>query len=80
MKNGEYYYGQAYNPAQLSGMLYPCALTLKIKWAKELIVKLDAMPLVIESEGIRYPIRDITRRNRAAKSIRDNQQLLEELR
>lgn len=79
MLNGTYYYGEAYNPAQLSGMLYPDALKQKIKWAKALIIKIDTMPLFIESDGVRYAIRDITRRNRSAKSIRDNQQLLDEL-
>jgi hypothetical protein len=79
MKNGEFYYGDQYDPAKLAGMLYPCALTTKIRWAQELIVKLDSIPLYIDSEGIRYPLRDITRRNRANKAIRDNRQLLADL-
>lgn len=79
MKHGSYYYGKPYDPAKLAGMFYPCALTLKIKWAGDLIIELGKMPLFIESEGVRYPIRDITRMNRAAKAIRDNQQMLDEL-
>lgn len=79
MRDGIYYYGKPYDPAKLSGMLYPCALNLKIRWAQALIIELDKMPLFIDSEGIRYGIRDTTRRNRANKSINDNRKLLEEL-
>lgn len=79
MKPGKYYYGDVYDPALLTQMLHPDALKQKIEWATELILKLDAMPLFIDSEGVRYPIRDMRRRNRAVKAIRDNQKLLEEL-
>ena len=79
MLNGEYYYGEPYDPIKLSGMLYPCALNLKIRWAQALILELDKMPLFIDSEGIRYAIRDTTRRNRANKAINDNRKLLAEL-
>ena len=79
MKNGEYYYGKPYSPALLNALSHPDALDQKIEWAKTLIIELDKMPLFIDSEGIRYPVRDMVRRNRANKAIRDNQQLLAEL-
>jgi len=79
MRDGTYYYGKPYNPKLLNVLSHPEALKQKIKWAKALILKLDKMPLFIDSEGIRYAIRDTTRRNRANKSINDNHKLLAEL-
>lgn len=80
MKNGKYYYGEPYDPKLLTRLSYPYALKQKIKWAEDLVLKLNAMPIFIESEGIHYPIRDMQRLNKALKSIRDNQYLLDELR
>lgn len=80
MRLGTYYYGSPYDPTLLSQLTYPDALKQKIKWAEALVLKLNAMPIFIESDGIHYPIRDMQRLNKALKSIRDNQYLLDELR
>lgn len=78
MKNSEYYYGKNYNAETLRDLHYPRALIRKNIWANELLEKLKEMPLYIDSDGVRYPIRDGLRIRKVSEAIADNNKLFNE--
>lgn len=78
MRTSEDLYGENFDTKVLTTLYYPNALLRMNIWAKELVDKLNNMPLYVDSMDKRYAIRDSSRIKRVNDAIKHNYALYDQ--